>query len=105
MDRQQKVQGDLNIFRTRLGMLENTYEKQRALEITSDFLEAISKHEVSDFVLSAKGRTFIKEITVLRGFTTHKIKLDTQSIALFEEIRDLIPASQNEVNTIFMPWR
>ncbi|MDV7693991.1 hypothetical protein ABUE38_00255 [Pediococcus parvulus] len=104
MDKQQKIKGDLNIFRTRLGMLENTDEKRRALEVTNDFLDAISKHDVSDFVLNAEGRRFIKEITILRGVTTHKIKLDTQSVALLEEIRDLIPAAYNEVNTIFMPW-
>ncbi|GEL15059.1 hypothetical protein [Pediococcus cellicola] len=104
MNKQQKIQGDLNIFRTRLGMLENTNEKQRAIEATNDFLGAISKHEVSDLVLNAKGKMFIKEITILRGISTHKIDLDTQSVALFEEIRDLIPAAYNEVNTILMPW-
>ncbi|AVL00948.1 hypothetical protein [Pediococcus inopinatus] len=100
MDRQQKIKGDLNIFRTRLGMLKNTAERQRAIEVTDDFYDAIAKRDVSDFVLYAKGRTFIKEITILRGVALHKIKLDAQSIALFEEIRNLIPASQNRINML-----
>ncbi|GEN94566.1 hypothetical protein [Pediococcus ethanolidurans] len=61
-------------------------------------MDAISKHDVIDFILTTKDDEFIKEITILRSISTHKIDLDTQSTALFEEICELI--LQNRTNIL-----
>lgn len=36
----------------------------------------------------------MKEMAILQGFSTHKLKLDYQSSKLMEEIRDGMPATE-----------
>lgn len=84
--------------------MPDSFEKQRALEEINDFIKLLSKPDVNDFWIGIQSRKFMKEMAILQGFSTHKLKLDYQSSKLMEEIRDGVPATEAGMVTIYVPW-